>query len=79
MATEETRQMLEPGCKVTVHGKRTQTTGAYRGVGLTEDGKPRVIIDVPGAAIPFAYDFEEVTRIHAEPAIAGALDGVRSS
>jgi hypothetical protein len=66
VATEETKQLVEPGSRVTVHGKRTQSTGIFAGVGITEDGKARVIIRVPNSPIPFAYDFDEVDRI--EPA-----------
>jgi hypothetical protein len=61
--TEKTAQIVEPGLKVTVIGKRTQTTGIFGGVGITEEGKARVIVRVPNAALPFAYDFDEVERI----------------
>jgi hypothetical protein len=63
MAIDETKQMVAPGLRVTVRGKRTETTGTFRGVGISQGGKPRVILDVEGALCPYAYDFDEVESI----------------
>lgn len=51
------------GDKIEVKGKRTATVGLFEGIGLTEDGKPRILIRVFDSPILFAYDFDEVVEV----------------
>lgn len=73
MPREEIETYISAGSSVRVEGKRTATEGRYKGVGLTEDGEPSIVVEVEHCS--FAYRLDEVSRIvFLSPATTGRAD-----